>query len=46
MQRRSSKLQDCNPCDLPMDAWLKVGKNNDIDTMDATMYHNIIGIMR
>jgi hypothetical protein len=39
-------MQDCNKCCTPMEARLKIGKNNGGDAVDATLYRSIIGSLR
>jgi hypothetical protein len=41
-----SGLEECNPCQVPMQAKLKLKKESDNPEVDATEYRSIVGSLR
>jgi hypothetical protein len=39
-------MGSCYPCATPMEAKLKLSKESDSGSVDATMYHSLIGSLR
>jgi hypothetical protein len=41
-----ASMGSCNPCATPMEAKLKLSKESDSGSVDATTYHSLIGSLR